>query len=189
MFTDVHFTNRGFPPDRAIALFQPDRGSAPPFNVIRCPLSWSHRFRIPWTLSFRLLKPFGNSTCAHNLDTFGKPELHRRMISKDGTLEVAMSYRNGKQVLEFTRSPKHVFCGVQIYRGNLLIAEKQFTGQWAHFEIDETVSVATCFADANPDSAIQPANNLTFDLRGLKTVHFSVHPTSGKLIAEHSERW
>lgn len=199
MFTDIYFTNLGPAlTDTDICFFQNISkviSLETPFKIIsNCQNGWSNLFRIPWDLSFCLIKSSGNNTEAHSLSPLPVRNKKKTLISKEGIVTVIQDYQSGKQVIHFEQTRGNAYFGVQLYRGSLLVATQGFIQNHAQIDLDTHI-----FLSENRHSDSQKnrhqENNMTsvlsFDYDGLKAVHVFLMHTQDKreLAIRKIERW
>lgn len=200
MYTDLYVTNESHPHNGRlprIAFFQHGTTAAfgsTAFRVIReCQYGWSHRIRIPWELSFRLVRTTGNTTEARLLKTTYRTERPYYLIAENSTIVIRQSYGGGKQLLVIEQIKGNAFTSVQLYRGLLLIAERPFTGKQACFQLDNTVCVAEEY-DTSDSEVPEPVRAATreLDLTGLKTIRLALtgNTQAGyRLTVRAQEKW
>lgn len=170
MFTDVYFTGHAAL-QAGIAFYHPQVSAKPGhgaiFNAVRCPHGWTHRLRIFWELSYRLVRSPGNSSHPYALKHSYRQEQKQFLISKDGVLTVQQGFANGKQVISFEQTQGNPCSGIQVFRGKLLIAEQFFSGKQLEFQIENTVNVSE-------NSEVQNDPALSFPLSGQKSIHIAL---------------
>jgi hypothetical protein len=199
MYTDFYLLNSAAGHPVTVAFYQQYTAPATPgsrvFQLIRkCPYGWSHRVRIPWNLSFRLVRSSGNATEAALLKTTYRTERDRILIAKDGIVTVRQSYGNGKQLIVVEQTKGTAYAAVQVYRGSLLVAEAPFGAISACFQIDAVISVLE--QHPGQESMMIPEQGyplaLNIDLTGLKTVHLSLTAgtaSGSRLIVGDTKKW
>ncbi len=200
MFTDVHFTNLAQTTNAArLAFFQKNIALGIPFGKVfkviqKCQYGWSYTIRIPWDLSFRLVKPSGNTTTIYPLKETYSLEKKKFLLSKDGTISVSQDYGNGKQIIDFEQMKGSTFSSVQIYRGGFLIGEQYFREKAAQFQMDTNISIIENYIlNEGEIMALEKTHSATldFDFVGMKTIHLSLKgdKTLNKLIVQKVEQW
>lgn len=189
MFTDVIFTNPGLDARASIGFYQSHSGPGNLFRIIReCPGLWSHRFRIPWKLGFRFVKPSGSIGPYYPLKASCRTEKMQYLISRDGTMTVQESYGNGRHIFDFHQAKGNAYSGVRLYRGNLLIAERQLIAGSARLETDHLITAMLISPNENSISGRDPMS-ITVDITGLRSIHLSCDMRDGKPIVSHVQRW
>lgn len=200
MFTDVYFTNltpaKGS--NSKIAFFQKNvaatasRGNI--FQAIReCQYGWSHVVRIPWDLSFCLVKSSGNRSPVYHLKTMYGLGNKKFLIGKEGIVTLKQNYGNGKQLIDFEQIRGTGFASVQCFRGKFLIAELPFIEKRTQFQIDTKITIIEGDGSnwdrtgviENPSSVAYD-----FDLTGTKAIHITINKKIlNKLIVQNLELW
>lgn len=200
MFTDLHFTSLApvSANDIRIAFFQknvaPDLRCGTVFKIIqKCQSGWSHTIRIPWDLSFRLVKPSGNTSPPYHLKTSYSLQKKKFLIWKEGIVTVQQSYGNGKQIIDFEQIKGNAFSSIQFYRGKFLIAELYFRGKYAQFQIDTIITVIENYGGNEMDQMTTEnfnSTSLDLDFTGIKSIYLSVNKqTINKLVVHKTEQW
>ncbi len=188
MNTDFYLTNASASgKTEHIVFFQKIRPSkksgVTQFSMIKnCPYRWGHKIKVCWDLSFRLVTRSGVMTSVHFLKTIYTLQKKRYLISKDGIIMVQQSYKSGNQVIDFDQIKGNEFVAVQLYRGDILIEEAYFQGQYLHFEVGTIIRIGFDVPKSTVNNSVtkHPRTILDIDLVGLKSIYLTICGDSSK---------
>jgi len=201
MFTDIYFTNLTPLPagNTRIAFFQKTEDAARYGNSIfkvieQCQHGWSHKVRVPWQLSFRLVKSCGSVGSLYPLKTVYRTANKKFLIFKDGVITVLQSYGNGKQIIDFEQLKGNSFSGVQVYRGAFLIAEMPFFPKTIRFQIDTQITIIENAGKSEQETielaSKQPFGAINLDLTGIRRIYLTINKKmNNQLSVKGVEKW